>query len=327
MLQIGPYTLANNVLVAPMAGVTDAPFRELCLRLGAGMAVGEMLTSDPTLKGTQKSMWRRQHSQEAGIRSIQIVGNDPDTMAQAARDNAREGAQLIDINMGCPAKKVCKKAAGSALLADEAHVARILHSVVSASPVPVTLKIRTGIDRDHRNGIRIAQIAEDAGIAALAVHGRTRADKFNGEAEYDTITQIVRAVSIPVIANGDIDTPERARQVLAQTGAAGIMIGRAAQGKPWLPGLIARSLADNIALDEPAIDTQIALIDEHLRALHCFYGDFMGVLIARKHIGWFLDSRDAKDWKHLFNRLETPIEQRQLLEDYALNHNKNSLAA
>ena len=321
MLQIGPYQLSNNVVLAPMAGVTDLPFRELCLELGAGLAVAEMLTADPSLRETRKSQLRRQHSKKAALRSVQIVGSDPELLANAARRNAEDGADIIDINMGCPAKKVCKKAAGSALLANEALVAEILNHVVAAVDVPVTLKIRTGSSRDHRNGVNIARIAEDAGIQALAVHGRTRADKFNGVAEYDTIAAIVDAVSIPVLANGDIDSVIKAQQVLSHTGAAGVMIGRAANGRPWLPGQIAASIATGVLIPSPSVGEQFALMHRHVAALHDFYGEFMGVRIARKHVGWFLEALLTQDtfftWKHRFNPLKTPIEQFNFLDQLA----------
>ncbi len=318
MLQIGPHQLCNNVILAPMAGVTDLPFRELCLELGAGLAVAEMLTADPALNHSRKSQLRRRHSTKAALRSVQIVGSDPKRLATAARWNAEDGADIIDINMGCPAKKVCKKAAGSALLADEALVADILHQVVAAVDIPVTLKIRTGTSRDHRNGVNIARIAEDAGIQGLAIHGRTRADKFNGDAEYDTIAAIVDAVNIPVFANGDIDSVAKAQQVLSHTGAAGVMIGRAAQGRPWLPGQIATAIATGIIIPSPSIDQQLALMHRHVAALHDFYGDFMGVRIARKHVGWFLEALLKPEtflaWKHRFNPLETTTEQFNFLD-------------
>jgi len=321
MLQIGPHQLLNNVVLAPMAGVTDLPFRELCLELGAGLAVAEMLTADPSLSDSRKSQLRRQHSTKAALRSVQIVGNDPKVLAAAARWNADDGADIIDINMGCPAKKVCKKAAGSALLGDEALVADILQQVVAAVDVPVTLKIRTGTSRDHRNGVNIARIAEEAGVQALAVHGRTRADKFNGDAEYDTIAAIVDAVKIPVLANGDINSVGKARQVLNHTGAAGVMIGRAAQGQPWLPGQIATAIATGIAPPSPSVDAQLRLMRRHVAALHDFYGDFMGIRIARKHVAWFLESLLAREtfllWKHRFNPLETTADQFSFLDQLA----------
>lgn len=307
-MQIGPYTLPNNVALAPMAGVTDLPLRELAIAHGAGLAVGEMLTADLTLKSSRKSQLRRQRSDREGLRSVQIVGSEPQVMAAAARFNVDEGAQVIDINMGCPAKKVCRKAAGSALLADEALVADILQAVVSAVDVPVTLKIRTGISPEQRNGVRIARIAADCGIQLLTVHGRTRTDRFNGDAEYDTIAAIVDAVTIPVLANGDIDSAAKARQVLARTGAAGIMIGRAAQGRPWLPGLIAAQLAGRQGAAAPSRAEQLRLMQHHVARLHDFYGPESGLRIARKHVGWTLDSllaeALAKSMKRDFNGLD-----------------------
>lgn len=320
MLTIGPHSLRNPVVLAPMAGVTDAPFRSLCLDLGVGLAVAEMQSADPSLRDSRKSTLRRARAANEPVRSVQIVGNDPQTMAEAARFNVACGADIIDINMGCPAKKVCRKAAGSALLADPQTVEAILRAVVAAVAVPVTLKIRTGIDREQRNGVAIARLAEDCGVAALAVHGRTRADKFNGAAEYDTIARIVAAVSIPVLANGDIDSPAKAHRVLAHTGAAGVMIGRAAQGRPWLPGLIARSLAGEHAAP-PALDDQLQLIRRHLQSLHEFYGATMGPRIARKHMAWFLEglfgsgSDDLRGWKARFNGIETPALQLALVDN------------
>ncbi len=289
-IKIGKHTLSNRVVLAPMAGVSDAPFRELCLKQGAGMAVAEMVSADLRLKDTEKSRLRRRRCASERVRSVQIVGSDPHMLAEAARFNEAEGADIIDINMGCPAKKVCRKAAGSALLADETLVEQILSAVVNAVGVPVSLKIRTGIHPSARNGRRIARIAEDCGVALLTVHGRTRADRFNGNAEYDTIADIVQHTQIPVLANGDIDSTDKARSVLAHTGAAGIMIGRAAQGQPWLPGLIARQLSGDVSAGAPPLTEQFKLMMSHLVALHEFYGPVMGVRIARKHIGWFLDS-------------------------------------
>lgn len=317
-LSIGPLKLANPVALAPMAGVTDLPLREMVLGLGAGMAVSEMLSSDPKLDASRKSTLRRRQSAREGIRSVQIVGSEPQQLAEAARRNVDDGADIIDINMGCPAKKVCRKAAGSALLADEQQVAAILDAVVAAVPVPVTLKIRTGVSPDRRNGVTIAKIAEQAGIQMLAVHGRTRTDRFRGTAEYQTIADIVDAVSIPVLANGDIDGLDKARQVLQTTGAAGIMIGRAAQGKPWLPGYIANGLAGNIPV-LPTLADRFSMMGEHIVALHNFYGEFMGTRIARKHTGWFLDAL-AEDipspnavWKQQFNAVSEPDGQLELL--------------
>jgi tRNA-dihydrouridine synthase B len=310
MLQIGPYRLPNRVALAPMAGITDLPFRRLCSEFGAGLVVSEMIGCNPRLRNSPKTRWRCRHDNEIAPRSVQIAGSDPLEMAAAARYNVERGAQIIDINMGCPAKKVCRKAAGSALLADEALVKSILQAVIAAVDVPVTLKIRTGVAPGTRNGVTIARIAEDAGIAALAVHGRTRACAFTGHVEYDTIAAIVAATDIPVFANGDIDSPQRAAQVIVHTGAAGVMIGRAAQGKPWLCGQIAKHLESGLTPAPPTTDQQLTILRHHITQLHQFYGDFMGVRIARKHVGWYLDGRfDAIELRRLFNRLARPEEQ------------------
>ena len=286
-MRIGPYLLPNNLAVAPMAGVTDRPFRTLCKRLGAGYAVSEMVASDPRLYGTDKSRRRLDHRGEAAPIAVQIAGADPSLLAEAARYNVARGAQIVDINMGCPAKKVCNAAAGSALLANEPLVAAILGAVVAAVEVPVTLKIRTGPHPAARNALAIARIAEDAGVAALTVHGRTRACGFVGPVEYDTIAAVKRAVRIPVIANGDIDTPEAARDVLARTGADGLMIGRAAQGRPWVFREIAHFLATGDALPPPTVAEARALILAHLADHHAFYGPDVGLRTARKHLGWY----------------------------------------
>jgi tRNA-dihydrouridine synthase B len=286
-MRIGPYQLDNNLLVAPMAGVTDRPFRQLCRRLGAGMAVSEMISSDASLRGTRKTVRRLDFAGEPGPVSVQILGADPRTMAEAARINVGHGAQIIDINMGCPAKKVCRVAAGSALLMDPPLVGRILDAVVRAVEAPVTLNIRTGWDPHHRNGLEIARIAEASGIRALAVHGRTRACGFSGSAEYHTIRAIKQAVAIPVIANGDIESPEKAKKVLELTGADAIMIGRAAQGRPWIFREIDHYLmtGEKHSAPQPAWIRDILL--EHLGNLYTFYGEFQGVRIARKHIAWY----------------------------------------
>ena len=328
MLRIGSYTLPNPVALAPMAGVTDLPFRRLCAAHGAGLVVSEMVNADPSLRQSRKTLLRSRHDNEAEPRSVQIVGNDPETMAEAARYNVAQGAQIIDINMGCPAKKVCRKAAGSALLADEHLVARILTTVVDAVDVPVTLKIRTGTAPDQRNGVSIARIAEQAGISALAVHGRTRACAFKGDVEYDTIADIVAATRFPVFANGDIDSPQKAREVRETTGAAGIMIGRGAQGRPWLCGQIAAYLEDGRLLPEPSLDARFEVIHHHLAELHDFYGDFMGVRIARKHMGWYLQHLPvAANWRKQFNALGTPMEQRRLTDHLYNSLNNKELAA
>lgn len=286
-MHIGPYQLPNNLILAPMAGVTDRPFRLLCRRMGAGLAVSEMVSSNALLWGSEKTLRRIDHSGENTPRSVQIAGADPDMMAAAARFNVEHGAQIIDINMGCPAKKVCRIAAGSALLRDQALVGRILDAVVAAAEVPVTLKIRTGWDPDNRNGVAIAGIAESAGIQALAVHGRTRNCYYKGAAEYDTIRAIKQAVGIPVIANGDIDSPEKARQVLDFTGADGIMVGRAAQGRPWIFREIAHYLETGQQLPAPGREQVRDILLQHLENLYAFYGEYTGVRVARKHIAWY----------------------------------------
>lgn len=305
-VRIGPYTLPNRLILAPMAGVTDRPFRALCRQLGAGMTVSEMLTSDVRLWNSRKSRLRLPHGDEPEPRSVQIAGGDPQMLAEAARRNVELGAQIIDINMGCPAKKVCNKAAGSALMKDEALVAEILQAVVAAVEVPVTLKIRTGWDQANRNGVSVARLAEQAGIAALAVHGRTRADQYRGEAEYETIAAIKRAVSIPVFANGDIDSPEKARRVLEATGADGLLIGRAAQGRPWIFREIEHYLRTGEHLPAVTAAEVEPILLEHLAALHRFYGEEQGVRIARKHVGWYLATLPgAQEFRARFNRLDT----------------------
>lgn len=324
-MQIGPHVLANNLVLAPMAGVTDRPFRQLCRKLGAGMVVSEMVTSDISLWNSRKTRHRLNHEGEVEPRIVQIAGGDPEMMAEAARLNAEYGAQIIDINMGCPAKKVCNKAAGSALLKDEGLVRDILDAVVDSVDLPVTLKIRTGWDRENRNGTRIAQLAQDAGIQALAVHGRTRADLYKGEAEYDTLRAIVRAVDIPVMANGDVDTLEKAREVLEYTGAAAIMIGRAAQGRPWIFREIGHYLATGEKLPEPDRDEVRQILLEHLHNLYAFYGELAGVRIARKHIGWYCQAQQnddaaqtavARAFRHQVMRVETTEEQTSLVEQF-----------
>jgi len=310
MFRIGPYTIDSQVVLAPMAGVTDRPFRQLCRRMGAGLVVSEMVTSDTRLWNTRKSSLRLDHTGEAEPRSVQIAGGDPQMMAEAARMNADQGAQIIDINMGCPAKKVCNKAAGSALLRDEVLVGEILDAVVAAVDIPVTLKIRTGWSPDQRNGERIARMAEQAGIAALAVHGRTRTDRYQGEAEYDTIARICEQVSIPVFANGDIDSARKAQAVLDRTGADAVMVGRAAQGRPWLLREIDHYLRTGKELAAPGRDEVLSILTAHLEALYDFYGEFMGVRIARKHVGWYLQQHpEAAGFRKHFNQLETASDQ------------------
>ena len=316
-MRIGPYTLPNKLILAPMAGVTDRPFRQLCKDMGAGLAVSEMVSANSQLWGSRKTQRRIDHRGETKPRSVQIAGADPVMMAEAARYNVDNGAEIIDINMGCPAKKVCNALAGSALLRDETLVARILEAVVDAVPVPVTLKIRTGWDTTQRNGIAIARIAEQAGIQALAVHGRTRACGFSGEAEYATIAAIKVAVSIPIIANGDIDSPEKAQRVLQQTGADAIMIGRAAQGRPWLFRMIQHYLETGCLLPEPAISERRDILIGHLHRLYEFYGEHSGVLVARKHIAWYSKGQTGgENFRQAINGATTVTEQLQRVQTF-----------
>ena len=286
-MRIGAHVLRNGLFAAPMAGVTDQPFRTLCRRYGAGLAVSEMVSSHPELRGTRKSRLRLEHRGETGPVSVQIAGADPAMMAEAARINAAEGAQIIDINMGCPAKKVCNVAAGSALLSDESLVARILETVIAAVDVPVTLKIRTGPNPGRRNALRIARIAESAGVQLLVVHGRTRACGFRGAAEFETIAEVKAGVRIPVIANGDIATPEEARRVLQFTRADGIMIGRAAHGRPWIFREFLAFLNEEEKIAPPTAAEMRSIVLEHLDGIYSLYGEEFGVRIARKHIGWY----------------------------------------
>lgn len=316
-MQIGPYQLDNNLMLAPMAGVTDRPFRQLCRRMGAGLVVSEMLSSNPRVWNTAKSMHRMDHSGEEGIRSVQIAGADPELMAQAARFNVDNGAQIVDINMGCPAKKVNKKLAGSALLQYPDLVESIVKAVVAAVDVPVTLKIRTGWNTDNRNGVDIAQIAEQNGIQSLAVHGRTRACMYKGYAEYDTIRKIKAAISIPVIANGDITSAQKARDVLDYTGADGVMIGRGAQGNPWIFKQIQYFLETGETLEAPPLSEQHQVLHEHVANVHAFYGDISGVRIARKHVGWYLAEHDKeRQFRKTFNSIEQADLQLDALDDY-----------
>jgi tRNA-dihydrouridine synthase B len=292
-MRIGDHTLPGGLILAPMAGVTDRPFRLLCRRLGADMAVSEMVTADTRLWRTPKSRRRLDHEGEPDPVSVQIAGAEPAMLAEAARRNVDNGAQVIDINMGCPARKVCNRAAGSALLGDETLVARILEAVVAAVDVPVTLKIRLGLDRDRMNALTVARIAEQSGIRALAVHGRTRACGYTGPVDYAAIAAVKRSVSIPVIANGDVTTPEQARDVLERTGADALMIGRAAQGRPWIFRETAQFIATGERLPPPGADEVADLLREHLEALYAFYGEHTGVRVARKHIGWYLRTHPA----------------------------------
>jgi tRNA-dihydrouridine synthase B len=316
-MQIGSYQLANNLVLAPMAGVTDRPFRQLCKKMGAGLAVSEMVSSNSLLWGSEKTKRRANHDGEVEPKSIQIAGADPRMMAEAARYNVDNGAQIIDINMGCPAKKVCNVMAGSALLQDEPLVSRILDAVVAAVDVPVTLKIRTGWDKSHRNGTRVARIAESAGVQALSIHGRTRACGYKGDAEYETIAAIKSAVTIPVIANGDITTPEKAKYVLEYTGADGIMIGRAAQGRPWIFREVEHFLKTGEKLPEPSVAEVRNILLEHLRNLYSFYGEYTGVRVARKHISWYSKGHPhGAVFRQLVNRVDTIEEQLQLIQEF-----------
>jgi tRNA-dihydrouridine synthase B len=314
--------LRNNLFVAPMAGVTDRPFRQLCKRLGAGYAVSEMVASNAQLWKSEKTMRRANHAGEVEPIAVQIAGADPGMMAEAARYNVANGAQIIDINMGCPAKKVCNVAAGSALLQDEPLVARIVEAVVGAvgtgpDAVPVTLKIRTGWDRAHKNALTIARIAENAGISMLTVHGRTRADLYHGEAEYETIAAVKAAARIPVVANGDIDTPMKARAVLEATGADALMIGRAAQGRPWLFREIDHFLRHGELLPPPRIAEIREVMNGHLEDHYAFYGEFTGVRTARKHIGWYTRGLPgANAFRHRMNTLDTTREQLAAVNEF-----------
>ena len=300
-----------------MAGVTDRPFRQLCKQLGAGYAVSEMAASNPRLWQTEKTSRRINHDGEMAPRAVQIAGADPAMLADCARFNVERGAQVIDINMGCPVKKVCNSWCGSALLQNEKLVAQILDAVVAAVDVPVTLKFRTGWDRQHKNALRIAQLAQSAGIAMLTLHGRTRADGYRGEAEYETIAAVKAAVSIPVVANGDIDTPEKAREVLRITGADAVMIGRAAQGRPWIFREIATFLSTGNYLPAPLVTEVAGLMDEHLRAHYEFYGAYLGVRTARKHIGWYVrDLVGGEAFRQHMNSLEDCDLQLAAVQDF-----------
>lgn len=316
-MRIGPYQLENNLVLAPMAGVTDRPFRQLCKKMGAGLAVSEMVSSNSLLWGSEKTKRRANHDGEVEPKSIQIAGADPKMMAEAARYNVDNGAQIIDINMGCPAKKICNVMAGSALLQDEPLVSRILDAVVGAVDVPVTLKIRTGWDQTHRNGTRVARLAESAGIQALSIHGRTRACGYKGNAEYDTIAAIKSSINIPVIANGDITTPEKAKYVLEYTGADGIMIGRAAQGRPWIFREVEHFLETGEKLPEPDVAEVRSILLEHLQNLYDFYGEYTGVRVARKHISWYSKGHPhGSAFRQMVNQVETVEKQLQLTQEF-----------
>lgn len=316
-MRIGPYQLKNNLIVAPMAGVTDRPFRQLCKSMGAGMAVSEMVASNSLLWGSEKTRRRANHDGEVDPISVQIAGADPQMLAAAAKYNVDQGAQIIDINMGCPAKKVCNVMAGSALLKDEPLVGRILDAVVGAVNVPVTLKIRTGWDRGSKNALLVAKIAENAGIQALAIHGRTRACGFSGEAEYDTIAAVKSAIRIPVIANGDISTPERVKAVLDYTGADGVMVGRAAQGRPWMFREISHYLVTGQKLPAPEVAEIHRVLVAHLHDLYGFYGELTGVRVARKHISWYTKGlAGSAAFRHAMNQLQTCAEQLAAVDEF-----------
>lgn len=315
--RIGPHLLRNNVFVAPMAGVTDRPFRQLCKQLGAGYAVSEMAASNPRLWATEKSSRRTDHTGEMEPKAVQIAGADPQDLADCARFNVERGAQIIDINMGCPVKKVCNSWCGSALLQNVPLVREILAAVVGAVDVPVTLKFRTGWNRENKNALAIARIAEDAGIAMLTLHGRTRADGYTGDAEYDTIAAVKQSVLIPVVANGDITTPEKAKFVLDYTGADAVMVGRAAQGRPWIFREIDHFLQTGTHLPAPYIAEVRALMDEHLRAHYGFYGDYLGVRTARKHIGWYVrDLPGGEAFRQRMNLLECTEAQLEAVDQF-----------
>jgi len=316
-MRIGPYELTNNLIVAPMAGVTDRPFRMLCKRMGAGMAVSEMVASNSLLYGSEKTKRRANHEGETDPISVQIVGADPKMLAEAARYNVDNGAQIIDINMGCPAKKICNVMAGSALLQNESLVGEILETVVGAVNVPVTLKIRTGWDKQHRNAVNIARIAESAGIQALAIHGRTRACAYTGDAEYDTIAEVKSRAGIPIIANGDITTPEKAKFVLEHTGVDAVMIGRAAQGRPWLFREIEHFLKTGQRMAAPTVE-EIRLVSiGHLNELYAFYGEHTGLRVARKHISWYTRGLPGSaQFRHHMNCLESVEEQMRAVEEF-----------
>ena len=316
-MQLGAHLLRNALFVAPMAGVTDRPFRILARRYGAGLAISEMVSSRPELRGSRKSRLRLDHAGEPGPVPVQIAGAEPAMMAAAARYNVERGAQIIDINMGCPAKKVCNVYAGSALLENEALVARILEAVVAAVDVPVTLKIRTGPAPGRRNAVRIARIAEDCGVQLLAIHGRTRACGFAGHAEYDTIAEVKARVRLPVIANGDIETPQEARAVLEHTGADGLMIGRAAFGRPWIFREIEHFLATGETLAPPAPAEIEAVVREHLEGLYALYGEEQGLRVARKHLGWYTRALpEGERFRQVVVRLEAAATQRAAVNDY-----------
>ncbi|SCX91482.1 tRNA-dihydrouridine synthase B [Thiohalorhabdus denitrificans] len=326
-LAIGPHILANNLALAPMAGITERPFRRLCREWGAGLAVSEMIPSRSMLAGDRLALSKADHTGEEGSVAVQIAGGDPDLLAEAARWNEARGADIIDINMGCPAKTICKQAAGSALMRDEALVGRILEAVVGAVSVPVTLKMRTGWDRQHKNAPRLARMAEEAGIQALAVHGRTRADRYRGDAEYETIAAVKEAVSLPVWANGDIRTPEDAARVLDQSGADGVMIGRGAQGRPWLFQSVAHYLATGEVPPEPGLAERGRAILMHLEGLKELYGSVRGARVARKHLGWYaeaLPGEAGRAFRAQANKAEALERQEALVRGVFLNDDQEA---
>jgi len=324
LIKIGNHRLRNSVVLAPMAGVTDLPFRRLAWRLGVGYVVSEMIGSKPELWNTSKSRFRRRKDEGIRPHSVQIAGGDAELLAYAAAVHVDAGADIIDINMGCPAKKVCRKAAGSALMRDERLVSRILNAAVDAVDVPVTLKIRTGWAPDERNAVRVAQIAEDAGIAMISVHGRTRACRFEGSAEHETVSRVKRAVSVPVVANGDITSVKKARDIVSVTGVDGVMVGRGALGRPWLPGHVAQGLVGR-EMPNPTIHERVAIMLEHVRSIHNFYGKKVGVRFARKHIKWYLraiavDFGIELPWSR-FNSISIAREQLDFLEGFSVSRN------
>lgn len=317
MFQIGPYSIDSKVILAPMAGITDRPFRQLCRKLGAGLVISEMVTADTGLWHSRKSQLRLDHEGEVAPIAVQIAGGDATMMAEAARLNVDQGAQIIDINMGCPAKKICNVMAGSALLKDESLVTEILKAVVNAVDVPVTLKIRTGWDKQNRNAVTIAKIAEDIGVKALAMHGRTRACLYNGNAEYDTIAEVKQAISIPLIANGDITTPEKAKYVLEYTKADAVMIGRAAQGRPWIFREIEHYLNTGEHLESPTVDEIHNVMLQHLHDLYDFYGELTGMRVARKHISWYTKGlAGSANFRHHMNQLQSTEEQISAIDEF-----------
>ncbi len=322
---IGPHRLSGPAILAPMAGITDAPFRNLCQQFGAALAPTEMMLASHGISRTAGPGSRLDFRGTHGPRAVQIAGSEPAQMAVAAREAVDLGAQIIDINMGCPAKKVCRKLAGSALLKDERLVAQILSAVVAASPVPVTLKMRTGWDPAHRNGVRIAQLAESAGIAALAVHGRTRACRYKGHAEYETIREIKSTVTIPVFANGDINSPEAAADVLRITGADGVMIGRGAQGRPWIFSQVENFILQKVLLPMPSIETRHDIIQTHFDAIYRFYGEHIGVRVTKKHLSWYCESLpSAEEFRFRFVRANSSSTQMRLINNFFHRcHNEN----